>query len=97
MKTPLNQAKILITGGTGSFGRTMAEHLLQRGCPEIRIFSRDEWKQDSMRVDFADERLKFYLGDVRSAPSVEKEKLMSLGSLSTPRLSSIATKFGYVL
>ncbi|MAW61812.1 MAG: UDP-glucose 4-epimerase [Planctomycetes bacterium] len=50
----------------------MAEHLLQRGCPEIRIFSRDEWKQDSMRVDFADERLKFYLGDVRSAPSVEK-------------------------
>ena len=72
MKTPLNQAKILITGGTGSFGRTMAEHLLQRGCPEIRIFSRDEWKQDSMRVDFADERLKFYLGDVRSAPSVEK-------------------------
>jgi len=72
VKTPLNQAKILITGGTGSFGRTMAEHLLQRGCPEIRIFSRDEWKQDSMRVDFADERLKFYLGDVRSAPSVEK-------------------------
>lgn len=50
----------------------MAEHLLQRGCPEIRIFSRDEWKQESMRVDFSDERLKFYLGDVRSAPSVEK-------------------------
>lgn len=62
---------ILISGGTGSFGKTMATHLLEQGCREIRVFSRDEWKQDSMRVDFQDERLKFYLGDVRSRPSVD--------------------------
>ena len=49
----------------------MAERLLEQGCGEIRIFSRDEWKQESMRVDLADDRLKFYLGDVRSSPSVE--------------------------
>lgn len=49
----------------------MATHLLEQGCREIRIFSRDEWKQDAMRVDFADDRLKFYLGDVRSRPSVD--------------------------
>lgn len=67
----LENATILITGGTGSFGRTMAEHLLARGCPEIRIFSRDEWKQEAMRSEFADARLKFYLGDVRSKESVD--------------------------
>ncbi|MCH2101187.1 MAG: polysaccharide biosynthesis protein [Planctomycetes bacterium] len=49
----------------------MATHLLEQGCREIRIFSRDEWKQDAMRADFQDERLKFYLGDVRSRPSVD--------------------------
>lgn len=62
---------ILISGGTGSFGKTMATHLLEQGCREIRVFSRDEWKQDAMRVDFQDDRLKFYLGDVRSRPSVD--------------------------
>ena len=47
----------LITGGTGSFGRKMASRLLDRGCEHVRIFSRDEPKQNEMRPGFADERL----------------------------------------
>lgn len=56
---------VLITGGTGSFGKTMAKHALESGASEVRIFSRDEAKQDSMRNAMRDERLKFFLGDVR--------------------------------
>lgn len=55
----------LITGGTGSFGQTVTSYLLSRECREIRIFSRDEAKQDQMRTDFNDDRLKFYIGDIR--------------------------------
>ena len=63
---------ILITGGTGSFGKTVVEHLLGRGCRQIRVFSRDEAKQDAMRTAFADRHeLAFYIGDVRDRPSVE--------------------------
>ncbi len=60
----------LITGGTGSFGRTMAQHLLNRGYDEVRIFSRDEEKQDSMRRVMNDRRLKFFIGDVRNRDSL---------------------------
>jgi UDP-N-acetylglucosamine 4,6-dehydratase/5-epimerase len=67
----LRNSVVLITGGTGSFGHTMARHLLERGCEEIRIFSRDEAKQDAMRQEFRSERLRFYLGDVRDRRSVE--------------------------
>jgi UDP-N-acetylglucosamine 4,6-dehydratase len=63
---------ILITGGTGSFGRTMAGHLLRRGAAQVRIFSRDEAKQNEMRYEFDDERLRYYLGDVRDASSVDR-------------------------
>ena len=59
-----------ITGGTGSFGRTMAQHLLARGAATVHIFSRDEAKQDSMRQSLEDSRLKFFLGDVRDFDSV---------------------------
>jgi len=62
--------KVLITGGTGSFGRTMAEYCLAAGCPEVRIFSRDETKQNEMRREFSDDRLRFYIGDVRSRQSL---------------------------
>jgi UDP-glucose 4-epimerase len=61
---------ILITGGTGSFGTAMVDSLLERGVGEIRIFSRDEAKQDGMRTRYEDPRLKFYIGDVRDAASV---------------------------
>lgn len=67
----MKDANILITGGTGSFGQTMAKHLLSRGAGEVRIFSRDEWKQNEMRDRFQEERLKFYIGDVRDRSSVD--------------------------
>jgi UDP-glucose 4-epimerase len=61
---------VVITGGTGSFGTTLAKKLLENGVREVRVFSRDEEKQDRMRHDLADERARFYLGDVRDAASV---------------------------
>ncbi len=61
---------ITITGGTGSFGSVMARHLLDDGAARINIFSRDEAKQDLMRRAFNDERVRFFLGDVRDADSV---------------------------
>jgi UDP-glucose 4-epimerase len=60
-----------ITGGTGSFGLTMARHLLEQGVGELRIFSRDEAKQDNMRHQLADDRVRFYIGDVREPLSVK--------------------------
>jgi len=66
---------VLVTGGTGSFGQTMARHLLERGAAQVRVFSRDEAKQDAMRHDIADPRLRLYLGDVRDLQSVERATL----------------------
>jgi UDP-glucose 4-epimerase len=65
-------ATVLVTGGTGSFGRTVARHLLDRDVGEIRILSRDEAKQHDMRVRFNDSRLNFYVGDIRSERSVQR-------------------------
>ena len=61
---------ITITGGTGSFGSVMARHLLADGAARINVFSRDEAKQDQMRRSFNDERVRFFLGDVRDIDSV---------------------------
>lgn len=63
---------VLITGGTGSFGHTVAKKLLQSGVNEVRILSRDEAKQDSMRHEMSDPRLRFYVGDIRDFNSVER-------------------------
>lgn len=65
----LSGATVAITGGTGSFGSTMAAHLLGRGADRIHILSRDEAKQDEMRRRFSDSRLRFFLGDVRDIDS----------------------------
>lgn len=62
--------KLLITGGTGSFGNAVLRRLLKSGLCEIRILSRDEKKQDDMRKKFNDPKLKFYIGDVRDYQSV---------------------------
>ena len=62
--------KLLVTGGTGSFGNALARHLLDKNLAEIRIFSRDEKKQDDMRKFFKDSKLKFYIGDVRDYDSI---------------------------
>lgn len=64
--------KLLITGGTGSFGHTVAAKLLKTDVEQIRIFSRDEAKQDAMRHEMGDPRLKFYVGDVRDFDSVNR-------------------------
>lgn len=62
---------ILITGGTGSFGNAVMKRFLDTDIREIRIFSRDEKKQDDMRRLYKNEKLKFYLGDVRDLASVK--------------------------
>ena len=62
---------ILVTGGTGSFGKTMISHLAKTECAEIRVFSRDEAKQDLMRSKYMqDHRIKFYIGDIRDFDSI---------------------------
>ena len=61
---------LLITGGTGSFGNAISKRMVKLGVKEIRIFSRDEKKQDDMRRKYADKRIKFYLGDVREYDSI---------------------------
>ncbi len=68
----MNNKPILVTGGTGSFGKSMVDRLLDRGCGEIRILSRDEAKQEEMRVQYASAALKFYIGDIRDRASVDK-------------------------
>lgn len=65
------EGPVLVTGGTGSFGSTMARRLLTTDIEEVRIFSRDEAKQDALRRELADSRVRFYLGDVRDYRSVE--------------------------
>jgi len=57
--------KILITGGTGSLGRALTERLLESNVETIRILSREEWKQEQMREELNDKRLRFLIGDVR--------------------------------
>ena len=66
---------ILISGGTGSFGKAVVHRLLATDCKEIRIFSRDEWKQEEMRINYSNPRLKFYIGDVRDKSSVDQAML----------------------
>ena len=61
---------LLITGGTGSFGNAVLRRFLKFDFKEIRIFSRDEKKQDDMRREYANNRLKFYIGDVRDYDSI---------------------------
>lgn len=62
---------LLITGGTGSFGNAVMERFLNTDIKEIRIFSRDEKKQDDMRKLYKNDKLKFYIGDVRDLSSVK--------------------------
>ena len=63
--------KILITGGTGSLGQALTERLLGMGAETIRIFSRNEHKQIEMESKFQDERLRFFIGDVRDSQRLE--------------------------
>jgi UDP-N-acetylglucosamine 4,6-dehydratase/5-epimerase len=72
-KEMLKNKTLLITGGTGSFGNAVLNRFLHTDhFSEIRIFSRDEKKQDDMRIQLNNDKLKFYIGDVRDYNSVEK-------------------------
>lgn len=62
---------LLITGGTGSFGNAVLKRFLDTDIQEIRIFSRDEKKQDDMRKQYKNEKIKFFLGNVRDIDSVK--------------------------
>ncbi len=68
----LSQGVLLITGGTGSFGNAVLRRFIESPISEIRIFSRDEKKQDDMRKKYGNKKIKFYLGDVRDPLSVKK-------------------------
>lgn len=61
---------LLITGGTGSFGNTVLDRFLETDIKEIRIFSRDEKKQDDMRRKYQNDKIKYYIGDVRNQSSL---------------------------
>lgn len=71
MNSTLKGATLAITGGTGSFGSAMVKYALQEEVRYVYIFSRDEAKQDDMRRRFNDERLRFFLGDVRDRDSLK--------------------------
>jgi len=68
----LKDKVLMITGGTGSFGGTFVKRFLNSGVREIRIFSRDEKKQEDMRIALKDDKVKFYIGDVRDYDSVHQ-------------------------
>jgi len=61
---------LLITGGTGSFGHAVLEYFAKSDLAEVRVFSRDEKKQEDMRIHFRNDKIKFYIGDVREYDSV---------------------------
>jgi len=65
-----DKGSILVTGGTGSFGHTIVRRLMELPIREVRVFSRDEKKQEDMRIALASDKVKFYIGDVREHDSV---------------------------
>jgi UDP-glucose 4-epimerase len=67
-----NNKIILITGGTGSFGNAVLKKFLKSNIKEIRVFSRDEKKQEDMRINYNNNKLKFYIGDVRDYKSINQ-------------------------
>lgn len=69
---PLHDRTLVITGGTGSFGNAVLSRFLDTDIAEIRIFSRDEKKQHDMRTALADDRVRFFIGDVRERDSLEE-------------------------
>ena len=66
----LKNRTLLITGGTGSFGNAVLNKFINSDIKEIRIFSRDEKKQEDMRIELNSNKVKFYIGDVRNFDSI---------------------------
>lgn len=72
MASNFAEKTVLITGGTGSFGSTMARHVLNKEVGELRIFSRDEAKQDALRHKLNDKRVKYIIGDTRDSEAIAR-------------------------
>ncbi|MDB4379552.1 polysaccharide biosynthesis protein [bacterium] len=68
----LKNKVLLITGGTGSFGSTVLDRFINTDVREIRVFSRDEKKQEDMRIKLQDSKVKFYIGDIRDYDSISQ-------------------------
>ena len=66
---------LLITGGTGSFGTAVLNHFISSDLKEIRIFSRDEKKQEDMRIIFKNKKINFIIGDIRDFESINSAQL----------------------
>ena len=66
------EKNVLVTGGTGSFGRPVIRYLLSKAVGAIRVFSRDEKKQEEVRQEFPTQRVRSYIGDVRDPLSVSE-------------------------
>ena len=87
--TIFNGKTLMITGGTGSFGNAVLNRFLQTDIGEIRIFSRDEKKQDDMRHEFqvkmpeVADKIRFYIGDVRDLASVKNVVCLSTDKAAT--------------
>ncbi len=75
MTSTLDNMTLLITGGTGSFGNAVLNRFLNTDIKEIRIFSRDEKKQDDMRQFYQNSKIKYYIGDTRDKRSVDSAML----------------------
>jgi UDP-N-acetylglucosamine 4,6-dehydratase/5-epimerase len=67
-----SQKTVLVTGGTGSFGQQMLKRLLSEDIAQIRVFSRDELKQEILRNEIQDARVKFFIGDIRDFNSIDQ-------------------------
>ena len=74
---------LLITGGTGSFGNAVLKRFLNTEVKEIRIFSRDEKKQDDMRIRLKNDKVKFYIGNVRDYESYNKRRGLYISCCGT--------------
>ncbi len=72
VKARKGPSRVLITGGTGSFGKTMVRSLLEGEVEEVRVFSRDEEKQDTLRNTLRDDRVRYYIGDIRDRGAVDR-------------------------
>ena len=79
---------LMITGGTGSFGGAVLDRFLNTDIKEIRIFSRDEKKQDDMRHRYQSDKIKYYIGDVRDYGQREKRHVTAWITSSMRRRSS---------
>lgn len=71
LNTTYTNKTLMITGGTGSFGNAVLRHFLESDLKEIRVYSRDEKKQEDMRIELKSEKLNFIIGDVRDAQSID--------------------------